>query len=270
MKGTGKSFGAITIVSAIASHKGCALGIDLPVEATVRLEKGNFKRKTFVDFCIQEVFSYFSVSFNPYIEINSSIPVGRGLKSSSAVANAVICAGANALGEFLEDEIILKMNVSASRKAGVSITGALDDAAACYFGGVVFTDNKKDRILKREQFPDDLTCVIYVPEVTGFTRDLNPKLEYIRNYSHIIDSIFSLAYKGNIFEAMTLNGLVYSPILGYSTDKILKAVAAGARASSLSGTGSAVAALVSEKYVKDVNLVWENQVITTDIRRGPP
>ncbi|MFQ5891937.1 MAG: shikimate kinase, partial [Candidatus Methanofastidiosia archaeon] len=88
MIGKGKSFGAITIVSALASGKGCALGIDLPVEVEVELERGKFERKTLSDFCIEEVFSHFDVSYKPRVRIESEIPLARGLKSSSALANA--------------------------------------------------------------------------------------------------------------------------------------------------------------------------------------
>ncbi|MFQ6088706.1 MAG: shikimate kinase [Candidatus Methanofastidiosia archaeon] len=268
MIGKGKSFGAITVVSALASGKGCALGIDLPLEVEIELERGKFERKSFVDFCIEEVFNYFNVSYKPNIRIDSKIPVARGLKSSSALANALIFATLNALGESLDDEEILKINVRASRRSGVSITGALDDASACLFGGLVFTDNKKDEILKRKKFEENLKCVLYIPKEESPTKNLIPKLKYIQKYSNILNSIFSLAFRGEVFEAMTLNGLTYSPILGFSCDKILKAISAGAKASSLSGTGSAVAALISKKCLKDVVSAWEKNVMVVDVRRG--
>jgi shikimate kinase len=268
MIGKGKSFGAITIVSAIASGKGCALGIDLPLEVEIELERGELEKKSFVDFCIQEVFSHFNVSWKPRVKIDSKIPQARGLKSSSAVANAVIIAALDALGESVGKEEILKMNVEASRKAGVSITGALDDASACLWGGLTFTDNRRDVILKREKFEEDLKCILYIPEKVSYTRDLLLKLENIKKYSDVVDSIFSLAYEGRVCEAMTLNGLVYSPVLGFPVQRIVEAIGAGARSCSLSGTGSAFAALVPQNRVKDVVDAWGNRTMSVDIRRG--
>ncbi|MBU7032086.1 MAG: shikimate kinase [Theionarchaea archaeon] len=265
--GRGRCYGAITIVSALATGKGCALGVDLPVTAEVRLEEGKFRKKDFVDLCVAEVFSHYSVEYMPRVTIASAIPPSRGLKSSSAVANAVIMATAYALGERLESEEILRMNVAASRKAGVSITGALDDAAASLFGGLVFTDNREDILLKREPFPPDYICVLFIPKEECPTRSFLPRLEFIRKFSQIMDFVYSLADQGNIFEAMTLNGLVYSPLLGFSTDLMLMAMAAGADASSLSGTGSAVAALVSNRHVDEVILAW-GKGMKVNIRRG--
>lgn len=271
MKGEGRSYGAISIITAFASGKGCALGIDLPVTVTVEFERGTSENRTFLDRCIAEVFTHLSMEMDyiPHLTIDSAIPASRGLKSSSAVANAVICATLDALDESLPDDKILQINTHISRQMGISITGSLDDAAASLWGGVVFTHNWHGRVLKREQFPDPVKAVLYVPEEIRSSLDVRPLMEKISTYSSVVDSIFSLAYEGHIYEAMTLNGLVYASLFGYASDKIAEAITAGARGASLSGKGSAVGALVPESRVEDVVAAWgSDNVRVVEVRKG--
>jgi shikimate kinase len=271
MRGIGRSYGAISIITAFASGKGCALGVDLPVDVMIEFERGTFEKKTFLDHCIAEVFKQVSVDMEyiPHLTIDSTIPASRGLKSSSAVANATICATLDALGESLDDEEILRLNASISKQVGISITGSLDDSAASLWGGIVFTDNLHNKILKKERFYGNTKAVLYIPEDMRSSLDVRPVMDQIKRYSSIVDSIFSLAYDGNIYEAMTLNGLVYSSLFGYPSDKITGAITAGAKGASLSGKGSAVAALVPENRVEDVVRAWgTDHVRVVDVRRG--
>ena len=271
MKGYGRSHGAISIITAFASGKGCALGVDLPVEVTIEFERGPFKTKTFLDHCIASVFRHVSVEmkYTPHLTIDSAIPPSRGLKSSSAVANATICATLDALGESIGDEEILRLNAAVSREVGISITGSLDDSAASLWGGIVFTDNLHGKILKKERFSGNVRAALYIPDEKRSSLDVKPIMDQIRRYSSIMDSLFSLAYDGNIYEAMTLNGLVYSSLFGYPSEKITEALSAGAEGASLSGKGSAVAALVPEELIDDVVLAWGTEhVRVVDVRRG--
>ncbi|MGD2073258.1 MAG: shikimate kinase [Candidatus Thorarchaeota archaeon] len=271
MKGRGISHGAISIITAFASGKGCALGIDLPVEVTVAFERGIFKKKTFLDHCIAAVFEAVSVEMEyvPHLTIDSRVPRSRGLKSSSAVANATICATLDALDKHLHDEEILRLNASISKQVGISITGSLDDAAASLWGGVVFTDNLHNKIVKREQFPENVKAVLYIPEEIRSSLDVRPLMDTVQRYGPIMDSIFTLACNGNIYEAMTLNGLVYSSLFGYPSDKITEAINAGAEGASLSGKGSAVAALVPPARIDDVVAAWgTEQVRVVDVEKG--
>ncbi|HEY9493077.1 MAG TPA: hypothetical protein VIP56_13900, partial [Nitrososphaeraceae archaeon] len=91
--------GAISIVNAIATGNGSALGISLKVTAEVALENGRgikFQTKkednlicNIVNNIIpKEIIAKNSISVN----IDSEIPIGFGLKSSSAVSNAVALA----------------------------------------------------------------------------------------------------------------------------------------------------------------------------------
>jgi shikimate kinase len=56
---------------------------------------------------------------------------------------------------------------------------------------------------------------------------------------------------------MTLNGLLYSTVLGYDSNIAVDALGAGALAAGLSGKGPAVAAVVPQESVGSVKEAWE-------------
>ena len=82
------------------------------------------------------------------IFVKSEIPSGYGLKSSSAISSVISLACARIFRPKASDLDILRDGVHASIKSKVSITGAFDDACACYFGGFVVTDNSSIKIIK--------------------------------------------------------------------------------------------------------------------------
>ncbi|MFQ5712196.1 MAG: shikimate kinase, partial [Candidatus Geothermarchaeales archaeon] len=181
MRGRAVAHGAITIVNAIASYKGAALGIDLKTTAEVELiEGGDEIEVEIVDHpdedrglavkAVEAVFERFGVEgLGARVRTWSDIPIAKGLKSSSVASNAIVLAATSALGRNLEDLAALNMGVEASIRAGVSITGAFDDASASYFGGVVVTDNLKRMILRREKLPSGLRVLLYTPPGKVYT-----------------------------------------------------------------------------------------------------
>lgn len=82
-----------------------------------------------------------------YISVKSEIPIGFGLKSSSAVSDAVALACSKLVKEEIEDHAVLDSAVLASLDAGVTTTGAYDDSTACYFGGFVVTNNRTRELI---------------------------------------------------------------------------------------------------------------------------
>ena len=89
-----------------------------------------------------------------------------------------------------------------------------------------------------------------------------------------VASAVKIAYKealgGNIWSALTLNGLIYSSALGYDSSPALDALNAGARAAGLSGTGPAVTAIVSEENIDSVRDAWqalEGEIIEAQVNQ---
>ncbi|HDN62664.1 MAG TPA: shikimate kinase, partial [Candidatus Bathyarchaeota archaeon] len=182
-KGYGRAvaYGAVTIVNAIACGYGAALGVDLWTEAAVELTdnpnvvEGKIvndpsESTRLIEKTVKRILRYFRLEdkFGAYVETRSNIPIARGLKSSSVAANAISLATLSALDRTLDDLTVVKLGVEASIDAGVTVTGAFDDASASYFGNITVTDNLKRRILKTFK-PEIKNVLIYVPEETYYT-----------------------------------------------------------------------------------------------------
>ncbi len=77
------------------------------------------------------------------LSIESEIPIGVGLESSSAVSNAIVKSIFSLFNERNNPKAILDASCSASKYCGASLTGAYDDASASLLGGFVLTNNKE-------------------------------------------------------------------------------------------------------------------------------
>jgi shikimate kinase len=188
------------------------------------------------------------------IETESNIPVGVGLKSSSAASNAVALASLRALGKRARDSDTIKLGVDASFRAGVTLTGAYDDASACYFGGVMVTDNAKRRILKRFRPSRGFGVLIHLPGAKRYTRNIN--LKPLKAIRPLVQVAHREALRGNYWIALTLNGFAYSTALGYGTEPAASALNAGAIAAGLTGKGPAVVAIVPSAKIGVVRAAW--------------
>lgn len=260
MKGVAACRGAATIVNAIATGKGAAFGITLEVNASVELQegagdivlKGSTEGQDLVASCVRAVAS----RTNPKMKVRgdaivkSEIPISRGLKSSSAVSNAVVLATAKAIGSNLSDMDLILAGIEESIKAGVTITGAFDDASACFLGGVVATDNRSFAVLHRGTMDPDLEMLLHVPD-KRITKASVKGLDFgpIRKE---VDKAFELALNGEYLRAMELNSRAYSKVLDVSEDIAELARKKGALGAGISGTGPATAIVCSRADVPDI------------------
>jgi len=258
-RGRATAFGAATILNAVANWKGSAFGVELKTSAEVVLDDSPRIRgdvpsidDRLIVRSVERVLERFGLVVGGVVRTESEIPLARGLKSSSAAANAAVLATLDALGEELDPLEATKMGVAAAKDAGVTITGAFDDAAASMLGGVVVTNNREMKLLRREELESGV--LLLVPEEKLFSKDTDVRRS--RLLAPIADLIFDLALAGDYFRAMTLNGLAYCSALKLSPDPIFAALASGARGASLSGTGPAYAALVDDEDINDVESAW--------------
>jgi len=269
MKLSGKAvaYGAVTVINAISCGLGAALGIGLRTEAFVELTNrpGRIEGRilsdpqestTLIEKTVIQVLKHFGVEkeYGAYVETKSNIPIARGLKSSSAAANAIVLAVTAALRKEVDDVTVVNLGVDAAIEAGVTITGAFDDASASYLGGLVITDNHERKILKHIQIEEHHPVLIYVPPKKAYTAKSN--VEKMKLIANEVRALHKMAYSGDYWSAMTLNGIIYSAVLGYDAEVAIEALAAGALAAGLSGTGPAVAAVVPEKKVEEVKKSW--------------
>jgi len=252
------SHGAATIINAIATGKGAAIGVDLWTKVRVQIteEPGIIQGKimsdpsekpVLIEKTVGRVLKHFNLEgkFGAKVETWSNIPIARGLKSSSAAGNAIALATVAASNKNLDDLTVVNLGVDGAIEAKVTITGAFDDACASYFGGVVVTDNLKRRIVKRFELAEDLAVLFYVPAEKSYT--VSSDVGRMKEVASLVKIAYKEALKGNYWTALTLNGLIYSSALGYNPSIAMDALMAGALAAGLSGTGPAVTAIVSEE-----------------------
>ena len=267
MRAKAIAHGAITIVNAIPSGLGAAMGIDLWTEALV--EFGEFggieveimdaveEDKSLAEKVVEKVLKKAGLNrLGARVKTRSNIPIGKGLKSSSAAANAIALASVKALNLNLSPEETVLIGVEASIEAGVSITGAYDDSYTSFFGGINVTDNISRRVLRRFRAPDDLRVLIMVPEEKLYTRDVN--VEALKGIQEISKKAVAMALNGRFWEAMTINGLTVSTALKIDPRPIIEALRRGALAAGVSGTGPSIAAVLNENHLDEVRELFES------------
>ncbi|WGI17986.1 shikimate kinase [Methanonatronarchaeum sp. AMET-Sl] len=262
MKGKAKACGAITIVNAIAGWRGAALAIDLHTTAEATLDPETNEiigdagglDPTLIETCVKKTLQWFDKDMGGAIKTETEIPPSRGLKSSSAAANAAVLATAKALNK--ENEItkkeILEIGVESAIESDVTITGAYDDASASIYGGLTITDNWDRKILKQRKMDEEI--LILVPENTSHSSETN--VERAELLETLVKKAHKMALNDSVYDAMTLNGILYCATLEYSQKIPLDALENGAKAAGLSGTGTAYAAIVDNDSKRDVKKAW--------------
>jgi shikimate kinase len=260
--------GAISIVNAIATGKGATLGISLKTKAIVKISPGNgvsieSRNKTIssrlINNVVQKVIPKSELEkFKVEIVLESEIPTGYGLKSSSAISSAVSLACAKLFRPKWTDAQILLAGVDASIESRVSITGAYDDACGCYYGGFAVTDNYKRKIIKLEKGPKNLVAVIFIPKSRK-----RGNVKNLKNLKPVFEQAWNLARDSNYWNAMVLNGLATSTILNSDPKLITNLIEKGALGASVSGNGPAIAAISKKEDVATIKKVFSNLVGTT-------
>ena len=249
--------GAISIVNALATCSGCALGISLRVTAEADLRSGEGIRSQTVNEKLIRNIVYNTIpkeilaENSVYISVESEIPMGFGLKSSSAVSDAVALACSKLVKEDIEDYVVLDRAVLASLDAGVTITGAYDDSSACYFGGFVVTNNRTHEIIHHQEAPDSLSVIIFIPKATR-----RGNMSKVDTMSNLFGEAFKFATAGEYWKAMNLNGMLLSTSLSAEYEPVLKAIQGGALAASISGNGPAIAAVSNEENIEDIKAAF--------------
>ncbi|HUU47879.1 MAG TPA: shikimate kinase [Nitrosopumilaceae archaeon] len=265
--------GAVSLVNAIATKRGATLGISLEVEAIMETSPGKgivilSKNKTMssrlINKTIEKILTKKELDENKItLNLESEIPTGYGLKSSSAISSAVALACSKIFKPKFTDQQILLAGVDASIESKVSITGAYDDACSCYFGGFNVTDNAKKKIVFSEKIPSNLMAIIFIPR-----NRKRGNVKNLKTLSSVFDNAWRLAKNAKYWEAMIINGLATSAILNSDPKIITDLLEKGAIAASISGNGPAIAAIVkkeNEQNVKKVFSALDGNIIVSKV-----
>ncbi len=265
--GIASACGSATVVNAIATGKGAAFGVDLRVRAKVELVKDSKKitgrmigemgeSPKLIEICVRRVLEHLGLrrTYGAQVETRSEVPVAVGLSSSSAAANATVLATFAALGRRPQPKLVLNIGIDAAFEAGVTVTGALDDAAASLYGFGVVTDNLKRCVIRRFKVDPKLKAVLYVPRSKSYTSKINQA--QLRQIKSGVEVAHRMAIQGRFWEALSFNGLLYSSALDQDPLPALEAMAKGALAAGLTGTGPATVAVAKSNTAKAIERVW--------------
>jgi len=281
LRGVASACGSATVVNAIATGKGAAFGIELGVRAEAELLKtpgkiecrilGKPKESTkLAEICARKVLDRLGLAdrFGARVTTTSDLPIAVGLSSSSAAANAVVLATLSAAHKELSRMEVLDLGVDAAIEAGVTITGAFDDAAASLLRCGVITDNLRRRVLKQFRVDEGLDVLVYVPPTKLYTAEVD--VSKVKRIKGLVGMIHQRAFQDPL-GALTLNGLAYCHALGHDPMPAIDALSCGALAAGLTGTGPAFVAVAEPEATPRIRKLWENRagrVLLTKPARG--
>jgi len=266
-KGRGVARAAGSIINAIVSGRGGSFGIDLKTWAEVEvndsgrinisIEDHEHEDKYLVHRCVSKVLDTYAPHkhYGAKVITRSEIPMSRGLKSSSAASNAVIRATLDALDVDVDPFEAIKIGTRASREAGISRTGAFDDACASWFGGICLTDNNSEALLRRGRFDRDYIAIIHIPDHKIRKRDI--PLHRISAWSEIMELAFGMAITRDYLRAMMINSLCISAALDLDQEVAMNALIHGAAAAGFTGTGPSTIILIKASRLDDFLNLFE-------------
>ena len=259
---------AISIVNAIATGKGSTLGISKNIDVIIETSQGHgittetngkLFRSRLINKVIEKIVPKKELQKTKLkILLDSEVPTGYGLKSSSAISSAVALGCAKLFKPSMNDFDILRAGVDASIETKISLTGAYDDACACYYGGFNTTDNYKRKIINSEKCLDDISAVIFLPRARK-----RGNIRKLRTQSDVFEQAWNLAKKSDYWNAMILNGFATSVLLNSDPKIISKLVEKGALGASVSGNGPSIAAVAKNDNLTDIKKIFSTLEGTT-------
>ncbi len=284
MHGRAAAPAAGTVLNALATGFGSAFAIDAHTTATVDLDRSGTVTgevagapdadTRLIERCVELALAEYGpeapdAPTGGYVRTESEVPMAAGLKSSSAAANATTFAALDALGVPVADDPsgdgargetpvervdACRLGVRAARDAGVTVTGAFDDASASMLGGVTVTDNTEDELLAHD--PVDWDVLVWTPDERAYTADAD--VSRCERVAPVADLVRDAALSGDYARAMTVNGFAFCAALGFPAEPIVEALpdAAGA---SLSGTGPSFTAVGDREVLERVRDDWSQR-----------
>ncbi|MEM0202773.1 MAG: shikimate kinase [Archaeoglobaceae archaeon] len=243
-----KAYAKGTILNALATGIGSAFAIDLILSVRVEQDSENcliVNGKERDSSVAEKVLEKFGIRAR--VKVRSEIPEKSGLGSSSAFLNALICA----VTENRVASEVLSLNSELSLKAGISYTGAFDDASASLLGGFVISDNYR-RVLWDWVIKKAFVAVL----LPGFKRK-NVDFEKIKREGYKLREIESKLKRRDFFDVMRENTIFYAGLLGYPLEIVEKLweekICCG-----LSGNGPAFVAFGTKSDVATAKEFWSS------------
>ena len=282
--GTGQAHGACSLLHAAGTGYGAAMALDLPVIVKA-LDRPSKRQLNDENNLLDAVLEAWVANELPlpnglaqeeiYWAVASKIPQNRGLKSSAAVSVAAIKALCEASDRQLSDAEIVNISSQAQIKAGVSITGSIDDSWACLTKGWKLIDaNSEDiesGVVMEGAGPNQDDWIVLI--AARDPREVRPQLEDFAPMFREFEKALIALQQGEVLNCLTINGRavcsVTKDIMGrkIANDAFIN----GARSSGVTGSGPAVVIVIpslvasSAKRIKSTlaRIMPDNQIIET-------
>ena len=164
--GSGRANGAISILHALGTGKGCSVGIQLETQVQI-VDKSNEVNDdrhgllASVEYCWREQGLPIPDEFGWVVE--STVPIGQGLKSSSALSCAAFRALNSCAWTGLSNSEIADFSAKSQLMSDCAITGSMDDNWASLEPGWKLVDpslRASDSIIIHGAMDDSLSVLV--------------------------------------------------------------------------------------------------------------
>ena len=240
----GKANGAISILHSLGLGRGCSLGIELSTEVTIVDQKAEIVNDD--HNLLQAVESCWRSEGLPLPEefgwrITTNLPIGQGLKSSSALSNAAFRALNSCSWTGLSEANIADLSVRSQRMAKCTFSGSLDDSWASLVPGWKLVDpslNATDSVIIEGEIKEDFRVII---ALRG-RRKCNISPDSFASQVQIFERALASVMAGSPLDALSSNGMAVAAATNdfeaLRISNIL--IASGAIASGISGSGPSI------------------------------
>jgi shikimate kinase len=250
--GRGTAYGSCSLLHALGTGYGASLSLDIPAKVMLR-DTPDRQEIDDPHGLLDSVLSTWKEAGLPIGEeeyhwmVRSEIPMGVGLKSSSAIASAAVMALADATDTSLEIPQIVELAVRAQIAAQCTITGSVDDTWAAVTTGwkVVNPQVPIDQGVALEgHWPEPEEWAVFVVERGERTATIDPQ-SFARaqiNFQKALGAI----QQGALDNAMTENGRgVALSTADQAGRKISNDLLVwGARCAGISGSGPSIVFMI--------------------------
>ena len=243
--GQGESNGAISILHALGLGRGCSIGIQLTttvqiVEDAVDIEDDRNGLLVAVEKCWRDRGLPIPDQFG--WKVDSSIPIGQGLKSSSALSCAALRALNSCAWTGLSNSEIADIAAKSQLISNCAKTGSMDDNWASLEPGWKLVDpalSASESIILQGDIDPSLSILILLRG----KRTVEISAEDFSQHEQIFERSLASLLRGSVLDALSSNGMAVAAATDdHEALRICNlSIASGAIAAGISGSGPSIA-----------------------------
>ncbi len=265
--GKGGANGAISILHALGTGRGCSVGIQLETQVQIvdQPNKVNDDRHNLlasVEYCWREQGLPIPDQFGWAVE--STVPIGQGLKSSSALSCAAFRALNSCAWTALSNSEIADLAAKSQLMSNCAITGSMDDNWASLESGWKLVDpsmGASESIIIQGEIDESLSVLICLRGQRSIEISPSRFMEQQQIFERSLASIM----RGASLDSLSSNGMAVSAATAdHEALRISNlCIASGAIASGISGSGPAIAIVCFEEDAESISGIIDEMGLST-------